>query len=205
VITSHGPRRATDSQPANHYSLLSTLQHIFGVGCLEFTCDTAHVRPINALFAGTSSKAIATKVLAEQNWPTPTPGNPAEPMSMTTSTKSSGGWTTQRTQRLGSNDNSLGAVVGSSPTDVWAVGNFLPSAKHSNQDATLSFAEHYNGTKWSVVRTPNAGPNFNSFYGLTAAGGGAWAGKWAVAHLPAVPGGADWSNLYGLASSGASV
>ena len=124
---------------------------------------------------------------------------------MTTSTKSSGGWTTQRTQRLGSNDNSLGAVAGSSPTDVWAVGNFLPSAKHSNQDATLSFAEHYNGTKWSVVRTPNAGPNFNSFYGLTAAGGGAWAGKWAVAHLPAVPGGADWSNLYGLSSSGASV
>ena len=110
MITSHGPRHATDSQPANHYSLLSTLEHILGVGCLEHTCDTAHVRPIYSLFAGTSSKAIATKVLAEQTWPTPTPGNPAEPSSMTTSTKGSGGWTTQRTQRLGTNDNSLGAL-----------------------------------------------------------------------------------------------
>jgi hypothetical protein len=175
VITSHGPRHLADAQLANHYSLLSTLEHLFGVGCLEHTCDTAHVRPIYPLFAVTGSQPIATKVLPEETWPTPTPGNPAEPTSMTKSTKSSGGWTTQLTQRLGTNDNSLGAVAGSSPTDVWAAGNFLPSAKHSNQDATLSFAEHYNGKTWTVARTPNAGPNFNSFYGLTAAGGDAWA------------------------------
>lgn len=41
VITSHGPRGVTDSTPANHYSLLSTFQHNFGLGCLGFTCDTA--------------------------------------------------------------------------------------------------------------------------------------------------------------------
>src|SRR5215472_8148467 len=145
VITSHGPRHVTDSQPANHYSLLSTLEHILGVGCLAHTCDTANVRPIYALFSGTSSASIATKVLPERSWPTPTPGQPAEPLSMTKSTKSSGGWTTQITQLLGTNDNSLGAVAGSSPADVWAAGNYLPSAKNSNQDATLSFAEHFNG------------------------------------------------------------
>jgi hypothetical protein len=39
----------------------------------------------------------------------------------------------------------------------------------------LTFAEHYDGTSWKVVRTPNTGPNFNSFYGLAAAGGQAWA------------------------------
>lgn len=175
VVTSHGPRRIQDAQPANHYSLLSTLQHIFGVGCLQYTCDTAHVHPLYSLFTDIGSAPIATRARPEQTWPTPTPSRPAEPRSMTSSTASSGGWTVQRTQRLGSNDNSLGAVAGSSPTDVWAVGDFLPSAKHSNQDATLSFAEHYNGKTWTVVRTPNAGPNFNSFYGLAASGGRAWA------------------------------
>jgi hypothetical protein len=78
-------------------------------------------------------------------------------------------------QLLGTSDNSVGAVAGSSPTDVWAVGDFLPDAAHSNQDVTLTFAEHYNGKEWTVVRTPNTGPNFNSFYGAAASQGWAWA------------------------------
>jgi Phosphoesterase family len=175
VVTSHGPRHFADSQPANHYSLLSTLQHLFGVHCLQFTCDTRHVKPIYSMFAVTGSKAIATKVLPERRWPTPTPPRPPEPTSYSPSTRNSWGWTTQRAQVLGTSDNSLGAIAGSSPTDIWAVGDFLPDAEHSNQDVTLTFAEHYNGTKWTVVRTPNTGPNFNSFYGLTAIDGDAWA------------------------------
>jgi hypothetical protein len=204
VITSHGPRGVKDASPANHYSLLSTIQHTFGLGCLEFTCDTKHVQPLAPLVVITGSKAIATRILPQRNWPTPTPGSPAEPRSMTTAAPSSGGWTVQRTQLLGTSDNSLGAVAGSSPRDVWAFGDFLPDAKNSNQDATLTFAEHYNGSNWSVVRTPNTGVNFNSFYGGTASKGWAWAvgeylnsqfrdrallevwhaGKWTIAHIP---------------------
>ncbi|HEV2242303.1 MAG TPA: alkaline phosphatase family protein [Streptosporangiaceae bacterium] len=175
VITSHGPRGVKDASPANHYSLLSTIQHAFGLGCLQFTCDTKHVQPLTKLVAVTGSRSIATRVLPELRWPTPTPGSPPEPRSMTTRAPSGGGWTVQRTQLLGTNDNSLGAVAGSSPHDVWAVGDFLPDAKNSNQDATLTFAEHYNGVTWSVVRTPNLGPNFASFYGVAAKGGRAWA------------------------------
>mgnify|MGYP001401791790 CR=1 FL=1 len=175
VITSHGPRGVQDATPANHYSLLSTIEHALGLGCIEFTCDTKHVVPLGSLFAITGSKAVATSPLPELTWPTPTPGLPPEPGSMTTSTKTGGGWTVQEAGRLGSSDNSLGAVAGSSPDDVWAFGDFLPDAKDSNQDATLTFAEHYNGTKWTVVRTPNTGPNFNSFYGATASQGWAWA------------------------------
>ncbi len=78
-------------------------------------------------------------------------------------------------QLLGTSDNSVGAIAGSSPTDVWALGGFLPDAAHSNQDVALTFAEHYNGKKWTVVRTPNTGPNFNSFYGAAASKGWAWA------------------------------
>ncbi|HMD92891.1 MAG TPA: alkaline phosphatase family protein, partial [Trebonia sp.] len=175
VVTSHGPRGVTDHLAANHYSTLSSIQHAFGLGCLKFTCDTKHVTPLSDLLAVTGSKAIATKVLPELDWPTPTPSLPLEPRSYTTATPSGGGWTVQRAQLLGTSDNSVGAVAGSSPTDVWAVGDYLPDAKNSNQDATLTFAEHWNGKAWTVVRTPNAGPNFNSFYGLAATGGEAWA------------------------------
>ena len=176
MITSHGPRGLTDNQPANHYSTLATIQDAFGLGCLRFTCDTKHVTPLTALVAITGSKAIATSIRPQLHWPTPTPSQPKEPTGESPkSPKPSGGWSVQRTQTLGTSDNSLGPVAGSSPTDVWAVGDYLPDQNNSNQDATLSFAEHWNGKSWTVVRTPNAGPNFNSFYGLAAKDGRAWA------------------------------
>ncbi len=176
VVTSHGPRGVTDHLPANHYSTLSSIEHAFGLGCLKFTCDTKHVTPISDLLAVTGSKAIATKVVPELNWPTPTPSQPKEPLSQTpASPPPAGGWTVQRAQLLGTSDNSTGPIAGSSPTDVWAVGDYLPDQADSNQDATLSFAEHWNGKHWTVVRTPNTGPNFDSFYGLAAKDGYAWA------------------------------
>jgi phosphoesterase family protein len=174
VITSHGPRHLRDATPSNHYSLLSTIEHGFGLGCVGHTCDTANVHPMPALLAVTGSKAIATRPLPVPDFPTPSP-TPTEPTSMTKSTASAGGWTVQRTALAGTNDNSLGAIAGSSPSDVWAVGDFLPDTASSNQDATLTFAEHYDGTKWSFVPTPNTGANFNSFYGMTASHGQAWA------------------------------
>jgi hypothetical protein len=174
VITSHGPRGLRDSQPANHYSLLSTMQQIFGLPCLRHTCDTPNVKPITSMFTVTGSASIATKTIPEGVFPTPTT-TPVEPTSVTTETPSGGGWTVQKAELLGTSDNSLGAVGGSSPDDVWAVGDFLPDKANSNQDATLSLAEHFDGTRWSVVPTPNVGPNFNSFYGLAASRGKAWA------------------------------
>src|SRR5262252_1249253 len=125
VITSHGPRGVTDSQPANHYSTLAAIQQTFGLGCLQFTCDTANVQPYAPLFQVTGSAAIATKPLPQQTWPTPTPAV-TEPTSRSVSTDKSGGWSTNKVQLFGTNDNSVGAIAGSSPTDVWAVGDFLP-------------------------------------------------------------------------------
>ena len=51
VITNHGPRGLQDPTPYNHYSLLQTFQRAFGLGCLEFTCDTTNVTPMAPLFA----------------------------------------------------------------------------------------------------------------------------------------------------------
>lgn len=173
VITSHGPRHVQDPAPSNHYSMLSSIQHAFGLGCLEHTCDTTAVKPLTPLFAVTGNPAVATTPLPVPNYPTPTP-TPTEPHFETTATPSSGGWTVQAAGRLGTSDNSLGPVAGSSPNDIWAFGDFLPSNPVANVDATLSFAEHWNGTRWTVVQTPNAGVNFNSFYAAAATGGWAW-------------------------------
>jgi hypothetical protein len=174
VITSHGPRGIQYSNPSNHYSMLATFQTLFGLPCLQFTCDTSNVQPMLPLFSVTRSSALATTALTPPFYPTPSPTPTNEPLSMTHSTASSGGWTVQQTQRLGGSDNSLGSVAASSPNDVWALGNFLPDTPTSNPDATLTFAEHYNGASWSAVPTPNTGSNFNSFYGAAASQGQAW-------------------------------
>jgi hypothetical protein len=173
VVTSHGPRGVRDSTPYNHFSLLATIQQSFRLGCLAFTCDAANVAPLAPLFAVTGSAAVATQALPVPDFPTPSP-TPVEPTSVTTNTDASGGWRVVKAQRRGTSDNSLGAVAGSGSDDVWAVGNFLPDTPASNQDATLSLAEHFDGQRWTVTPTPNAGPNFNTLFGAAAAGSRAW-------------------------------
>jgi hypothetical protein len=218
VITSHGPRGVTDNTPSNEFSMLSTMQNLFGLGCLQNTCDTTNVKPLLPLFAVNGSAPIATSALTPPKFATPTP-TPNEPIGTTKSTPSAGGWTVQQAQRLGGSDNSLGAVAASSPTDVWAVGNFLPDDVNANRDATLTLAEHYDGASWSVVPTPNTGVNFNSFYGVAASQGQAWAvgtyldaqydnralvevwngSQWTIANVPQP--GALRDQLFGAAAS----
>ncbi|MCW2948448.1 MAG: Phosphoesterase family protein [Actinoallomurus sp.] len=174
VVTSHGPRGLQDPTFYNHYSLLQTLQHNFGVGCLANTCDTAHVKSLNPLFAPTGSKAAAYRALPVPPLTTPTP-TPTEPVSYVTDKPTSAGWTVQAAPKLGSTaDNTYGAVAAVSAKDVWAVGNFLPDAATSNKDATLTLAAHFDGTKWTYTPTLNAGPNFNTLFGVAAVPGKAW-------------------------------
>ncbi|HKF78935.1 MAG TPA: alkaline phosphatase family protein [Candidatus Dormibacteraeota bacterium] len=174
VVTNHGRRGFQDPTPYNHFSMLQTIQQAFGLGCLAFTCDTANVKPLAPLFAITGSTPIATRSLAVPHLTTPTP-TPTEPTSLTTSAPSARGWSVVPSAVRGAGDNSLGAVAASSPSDVWAVGDFLPDTAASNQDATLTLANHFDGSTWSVVPTPNTGANFNTFFGVAATGGRAWA------------------------------
>jgi hypothetical protein len=174
VVTSHGPRKLQDPTPYNHYSLLQTIQRNFGLGCLELTCDTAHVSPLSPLFAITGAPAAATKPQPVPSIPTPTP-TPTEPVNYVTGSSTSGGWTVQAAPKLGTADNTFGAVSTVSPTDVWAVGNFLPDTATSNPDATLTIAAHFDGTRWTSTPTPNTGPNYNTLFGVAAVPGKAWA------------------------------
>jgi hypothetical protein len=90
-------------------------------------------------------------------------------------TPASAGWAVQRAPKLGTADNTFGAVAAVSPKDVWAVGNYLPDAATANPDATLSLAAHFDGSRWVSTPTPDTGPDYNTLFGVAAVPGRAWA------------------------------
>jgi hypothetical protein len=173
VVTSHGPRQLQDSAAYSHYSLLQTIQRNFGLACLQNTCDTK-VKPLTPLFAVTGSAASAFQPLAVPEIAALSP-TPAEPVTYVTDKSASGGWAVQPAPALGAGDNTYGAVAAVSPSDVWAVGNFLPDTPASNQDATLATAAHFDGTRWTQTPVPDSGPNYNTLFGVAATQGNAWA------------------------------
>jgi len=85
------------------------------------------------------------------------------------------GWTLVKTPDVGTGPNALNAVVALAPNDVWAVGYATASQKpppHQFDVPTKTLIEHYDGTGWSVVPSPNVGPNSqyqsNRLLGITA-------------------------------------
>jgi hypothetical protein len=80
-------------------------------------------------------------------------------------------WKSVATPNVGEGTNKLNAVLALAPNDVWAVGFSTPVAP-PKQAATLTLIEHFDGTSWAVVPSPNIGPNSanqsNRLLGLTA-------------------------------------
>jgi hypothetical protein len=79
-------------------------------------------------------------------------------------------WKSVATPSVGEGTNKLNAVLALAPNDVWAVGFSTPLAP-PKQAATLTLIEHFDGTSWTVVPSPNVGPNSasqsNRLLGLT--------------------------------------
>ena len=173
VLTSHGPRHLTDATPFNHYSLLSTIQHAFGLGCLQHTCDTTHVVPMARLFGAASDGPERFPAARPAAGPA-TARAPARAAAVTARPAAGNSlWREVTSPNTSTNDNDLWSVAGRSPSDLWAVGSLLP-----NPSATIvqTLALHYNGKRWSRVPTPDSGPEANSLYGVAALPDGtAWA------------------------------
>ena len=79
-------------------------------------------------------------------------------------------WTVVASPNAGLGWNVLNGVVAIAPNDVWAVGYYTKNVNSTRPALTL--VEHWDGTKWSIVPSPNVGPNSvyqsNQFYGVTA-------------------------------------
>ena len=169
VITSHGPRHLVDPTAFNHYSLLSTIQQAFGLSCLNLTCDRKNVVPMGKLFGGASDGPARSPGRATAA----APGAARPPAAAAPAVAGTSKWQQVPTPNIGSSDNVLAAIAGSSPSDIWAVGSVLPT---SNATIARPLAVHYNGTAWADVPTPPVGPEASSFYGVAALPDGtAWA------------------------------
>jgi hypothetical protein len=80
-------------------------------------------------------------------------------------------WKAVATPSVGSGANQLNGVLALAPNDVWAVGFCTPVAP-PKEAATFTLIEHFDGTSWKVVPSPNVGPHSiyqsNRLFGLTA-------------------------------------
>jgi len=72
-------------------------------------------------------------------------------------------WSIVPSPNVGSHDNFLNSVTTVSTGDVWTVGT---STNNSNIQRTL--IEHWNGTRWSIVPSPNVGSHLNALYEVVA-------------------------------------
>ena len=86
---------------------------------------------------------------------------------------SCGTWSVIQSPNPGPSDNALGAIAAVSSNDVWAVGEYLRTGA---SDITQTLTEHWNGTNWIYVPSPNVGALGNTFYGVSArSSNDAWA------------------------------
>jgi hypothetical protein len=80
-------------------------------------------------------------------------------------------WQQVATPSVGAGANQLNGVLALAPNNVWAVG-FSTPVPPPQEAATLTLIEHFDGTAWSVVPSPNVGPansfQSNRLFGLTA-------------------------------------
>jgi hypothetical protein len=175
VVTSHGPRGVQDKTSFNHYSLLASLQHTFGLDCLLNSCTANLMSDLFTITGSTTVPALPPPF----SFPTSSDtisaqgaGKQAAPVSL-----SGSGWSVVPSYSFGSLDNILAGVSATSANDAWAVGAYYPSG--SNVLATL--AEHFDGTRWTAFPLPNVGVQENALLAVsTTSTGLGWAAGYFV-------------------------
>jgi hypothetical protein len=73
-------------------------------------------------------------------------------------------WTIQPTPNRSQDFNQLSAVTANSATDAWAVGTF----RGPSSSAFKTLIEHFDGTSWRAVQSPNVGTSNNELNGVAA-------------------------------------
>src|SRR5205823_5145941 len=89
-------------------------------------------------------------------------------------------WLAVSSPNGGTADNVLSGVSAVSATDVWAVGYYTDT---NSLDETL--IEHWNGTSWSIVASPNPGTGNNILQSVSARTA---SDVWAVGEYQPTPG-----------------
>ncbi len=125
-------------------------------------------------------------------------------------------WKVVASPNVGSFENHLNGVAVVSASNVWTVGNYL-----NGNNTSQTLIEHWNGTSWSVVASPNVGLGDNFLNAVTVVSASdIWAvgsfitdheqtliehwngSKWSVVSSPNV--GSESNHLKGVAAASAS-
>lgn len=72
-------------------------------------------------------------------------------------------WSVVKSPNVGVYSNYLYGVTAISASNVWAVGEYFPAVSLST-----TLIEHWNGSSWSVVKSPNNGMSNNELYAVAA-------------------------------------
>jgi hypothetical protein len=84
------------------------------------------------------------------------------------------GWSVVASLNVGTGDNQLYGVAAVSANDVWAVGNYFNTDGHAQ-----TLIEHWNGTAWGLIPSPNPGTANNFLFGVSAVSASdIWAVGW---------------------------
>ncbi len=78
-----------------------------------------------------------------------------------------GTWRVVASPNPGPGGNGLQAVATLSPTNVWAIG-FQVAGGSKGSAFTQTLVEHYNGSHWSVIPSPNVSASYNSLQAIAA-------------------------------------
>ncbi len=76
-------------------------------------------------------------------------------------------WSVVASPNKGPGSNKLLAVSATSPSDIWAVGNF----SNTNSGTSQTLTEHWNGREWTVVNSPVAPSSSDNFLSAVTASG----------------------------------
>jgi hypothetical protein len=71
-------------------------------------------------------------------------------------------WSVVPSPNVGSQTNDLFEVGAASANDIWTVGRYI-----NNSNVSLTLIQHWDGSKWSIVPSPNSGLGNNILQGLT--------------------------------------
>lgn len=73
-------------------------------------------------------------------------------------------WQAVLAPSVGSGDNVLNGIAAVAPNDIWAVGY----SEQTSKDPARSLIEHWDGSSWTIITSPNVGSGYNNLYSVTA-------------------------------------
>ena len=100
-----------------------------------------------------TSTSTPTRTNTSTSTSTPTSTSTSTPTNTATATPTCGpAWQADSSPNIGTGDNALNGVAALTPTDLWAVGTYT-----NTTGLAQTLIEHWNGSSWSIVSSPNPG------------------------------------------------